>query len=147
MMKEVSSIYPKKMEIVTFRVFGSHCCQSIVEFIDSGLNYYFWGTFNEYKTKSDSLDEQHDSSIKYQFGEYDWEKAVVNEPSKAELLEQIEVLKFQLAQAKRQLKKKSYQASVYSKMMQIAMRRLPDEWFPFKDFSSEVYIPIQRYRR
>ena len=58
---------------------------------------------------------------------------MVNEPSKAELLEQIEVLKFQLAQAKRQLKKKSYQASVYSKMMQIAMRRLPDEWFPFKD--------------
>lgn len=72
---------------------------------------------------------------------------MVDDPSKADLLEQIEVLKFQLARAKRQLKKKSYQAAVYSKMMQIAMRRLPDEWFPFKDFSSDVYIPIQRYRR
>ena len=95
--------------------------------------FSFRGTLNEYTTKSGSLNRQHDSSIKYQFDEYDWERAVVNEPSKAELLEQIEVLKFELAQAKRQLKKKSYQASVYSKMMQIAMRRLPDEWFPFKD--------------
>ena len=37
---------------------------------------------------------------------------MVNEPSKAELLEEIEVLKFQLAQAKRQLKKKSYQSEL-----------------------------------
>lgn len=99
---------------------------------------------NEYTTKSGSLNRQHDSSIKDQFGEYDWERAVVNEPSKAELLEQIEVLKFQLAQAKRQLKKKSYQASVYSKMMQIAMRRLPDEWFPFKDSLATEHQSVEQ---
>ena len=95
-------------------------------------------------TKSGSLNRQHDSSIKDQFGEYDWERAVVNEPSKAELLEQIEVLKFQLAQAKRQLKKKSYQASVYSKLMQIAMRRLPDEWFPFKDSLATEHQSVEQ---
>ena len=68
----------------------------------------------------------------------------MNEPSKAELLEQIEVLKFQLAQAKRQLKKKSYQASVYSKLMQIAMRRLPDEWFPFKDSLATEHQSVEQ---
>lgn len=69
---------------------------------------------------------------------------MVNEPSKAELLEQIEVLKFQLAQAKQQLKKKCYQASVYSKMMQIAMRRLPDEWFPFKDSLATEHQSVEQ---
>ena len=68
----------------------------------------------------------------------------MNEPSKAELLEQIEVLKIQLAQAKRQLKKKSYQASVYSKLMQIAMRRLPDEWFPFKDSLATEHQSVEQ---
>ena len=56
----------------------------------------------------------------------------MSELSKAELLEQVELLRLELAHVKRQLRKKSHQASVYSKMMHGAMRRLPDEWFPFK---------------
>ena len=57
---------------------------------------------------------------------------MMDELSKSELLEQVELLKLELAHVKRQLKKKSHQASIYSKMMHGAMRRLPDEWFPFK---------------
>ena len=60
------------------------------------------------------------------------EETMMDELSKSELLEQVELLKLELAHVKRQLKKKSHQASVYSKMMHGAMRRLPDEWFPFK---------------
>ena len=57
---------------------------------------------------------------------------MMDELSKSELLEQVELLKLELAHVKRQLTKKSHQASVYSKMMHGDMRRLPDEWFPFK---------------
>ena len=56
----------------------------------------------------------------------------MSEPSKAELLEEIELIKQELAHVRRQMEKKSYQASVYSKMMHSAMRHLEDEWFPFR---------------
>ncbi len=68
---------------------------------------------------------------------------VMSELSKAELLEQVELLKLELAHVKRQLKKKSHQASVYSKMMHGAMRRLPDEWFPFKASIAVEHEPVQ----
>lgn len=72
-----------------------------------------------------------------------WEETMMNEPSKSELLEQVELLKLELAHVKRQLKKKSHQASVYSKMMHGAMRRLPDEWFPFKASIALEDEPVQ----
>jgi hypothetical protein len=72
-----------------------------------------------------------------------WENKVMSELSKTELLEQVELLKLELAHVKRQLKKKSHQASVYSKMMHGAMRRLPDEWFPFKSSIAVEREPVQ----
>ena len=56
----------------------------------------------------------------------------MDEPTTDELLEQVRALKQELSHVKKQLRKKSHQASVYNKMMHGAMRRLPDEWFPFK---------------
>lgn len=67
----------------------------------------------------------------------------MSDSSKTELLEQVESLKLELAHVKRQLKKKSHQASVYSKMMHGAMRRLPDEWFPFKASIAMENEPVQ----
>tara|TARA_Y100000385_G_scaffold274551_1_gene317870 strand:- start:2040 stop:2357 length:318 start_codon:yes stop_codon:yes gene_type:complete len=72
-----------------------------------------------------------------------WENNVMSELSKTELLEQVELLKLELAHVKRQLNKKSHQASVYSKMMHGAMRRLPDEWFPFKSSIAVEHEPVQ----
>jgi len=69
----------------------------------------------------------------------------MSELSKTELLEQVELLKLELAHVKRQLKKKSHQASVYSKMMHVAMRRLPDEWFPFKSFIAVEHEVVQEF--
>ncbi len=67
----------------------------------------------------------------------------MSELSKTELMEQVELLKLELANVKRQLNKKSHQASVYSKMMHGAMRRLPDEWFPFKSSIAVEHEPVQ----
>ncbi len=53
--------------------------------------------------------------------------------SKVELLAEVELLKKELSHVRRQLERKSYQASVYSQMMHNAMRQLEDEWFPFRD--------------
>jgi len=58
----------------------------------------------------------------------------MSDRSHAELHEEIESLKRELDHTKRQLEKKSHQASVYSKLMHGAMRHLRDEWFPFKGF-------------
>jgi len=58
----------------------------------------------------------------------------MSDRSKSELLEEIEFLKRELDHTKQQLRKKSHQATVYSRMMRGAMRHLRDEWFPFRGF-------------